>query len=329
MSKGGSGSGGQQTSTTTNMPPSYLMPGIRSALANLLGITMPGGNLASYNMPNQQVAGFNPNEEAGLAGEVNTAGLQQGVVDQGLGLTNATLAGDYLNPSSNPYLAGTSDAMNAQTISQYRNAIAPTAQGEAALSGAFGGSAQAENQALNQFNLGNTLSNSNELLYGQNYANERQNQLSTLQDLPAINAAAQQPSQAILGAGGVQQQQQQQELNTNYQNQENQAQWPYQLLSYITNELSGLGEGAGRSTTTGPSPYASNPLQSILGLGGLGLGAANLFGSGAGGTSAAAGLGGSLSGLGGWLASLFGGGAAAGGAAGGVAEAAPILLAAA
>ena len=256
MGKSGGGSSFQPTQTINN-PPNWEMPDIRAALSQLMGVTMPGGQLAQDNMPNQQVAGFNPYEDTGLTNEFDTAQGQQGGVNAGENLTQQTLEGDYLNPSSNPYLQATSQAMAAPTIAEYQNAIAPSQMGQAALSGAFGGSADAENQALGQFNLQNTLGNMNEMLYGQNYQNERTNQLNTLNNLGNIESGEQAPSQAELAAGGMQQQQSQNQLNTTYQNQLNQAQWPYQLLQYLSGELGGLGQGAGRSTSTYPDTYAA------------------------------------------------------------------------
>lgn len=306
MGKGSSGGGGSSQTQNYSSPWGPIQPGLEQEIQNLLGVTMPGGSLAPYTFPNQQVAGLNPTELEGLSGIAGTGEAQQGNVGEGIGLTGQILAGDQLNPATNPYLQGTSQAENAQTIAQYQNAIAPSNESNAALSGAFGGSADASNRALSQFDLGNTLSNTNELLYGQNFEQAQNNQLSTLENLGQIESGQQAPNEAILGAGGVQQQQQQQELSTAYQNQLSQAQWPYQLLSYITSQLQGIGAGYGKSySQTNESGGGSSGLQDTLGLGSLGLGAASLFGSSAGGTSAASGLGSSLEALGPALLALL------------------------
>lgn len=293
MGKGG-GSSDSSTQKTYNNPAPWILPDIKSILGQLMQQFDPNGQLAQNPFPNQQLAGLNPTELQGLSGTVNTAEGEQGNVLSALGLTGDTLSGKYLDPSTNPFLKGTSDAMNAQTVAQYQNAIAPGQMSGAALSGAFGGSADAANRALGQFNLGNTLGNMNEQLYGQNYQNERANQLNTLENLGGIENAAQEPNNAILGAGGVSQQQQQQQYNTDYQNATQQAQYPYQLFQYLTQELGGLDMGAGQSwgKASGGNAGGTSGLQDALGLGGLGLGFANLFGGGAG--SAASGIGASL-----------------------------------
>ena len=121
-------------------------------------------------------------------------------------------------------------------------------------------------------------------LYGQNYQQERQNQLSTLGNLGKIGEGLNLPSQNLLSTGGFEQGQNQNVLNTNYQNAYNQAAFPYQLLSMFTGGggVGSLGGGGGTSTTTGyPSEEGdgSSLMQDILGGGSLGLGGLELFGA--------------------------------------------------
>jgi hypothetical protein len=279
------------------------MKDILGGLQQLMGLVMPNGQLAPYNMPNQQVAGFNPYEQTGLQNEFNTAAGEMGNTGEATNLTGQILAGDQLNPATNPYLAATSEAMAAPTIAEYGNAIAPSEMGQAALAGAFGGSADASQRALNQFNLSNSLSNANEMLYGQNFQQAQQNQLNTLQNLGQIEAGANAPAEFQLSSGGVQQEQQQNQLNTNYQNALNQAQFPYQQLQYLASMLSGFGQGSGRSLNTQTEPEGGTGMQDLFGLGSLGLGAASLFGGGS--ASAASGIGSALSSLGPMLMALL------------------------
>ena len=262
-SKGGGG--GNQTTTTTSTP--WDKAEIKKYLHALLGEALPGGQLASNPMPQQQVAPLNPNETAGINQSVATGQEGQGAADAALNQAEQTLSGQYLSiPQS--YL----DALNSGTTTEYENTIAPSELGNAASTGAFGGSADAENRALNQFGLSTALANANAGVYEQ----ERQNQLATAEKLPAIEAGAAAPGQDILGAGGVQQQQSQTELNAAYNNASQNAQWPYELLNFLGTGVSGI--GGGNSTTVGSNPYQSNPVGNALGAGLAGAGAGSMFG---------------------------------------------------
>lgn len=289
MGKGSSGGGGGGSTTTLTGPPTWEAP-------YYLDLINRGSNLskAPYPFPDFQVAGLNPYEQMGIGNQFGTAaGLQGQVAGPAERNLSATLGGKYLDPSTNPWLQKTYGAAADAVTNQYQFATAPSEMSTAALTGAFGGSGDATARLENQFGLGRNLSDLASNIYGQNYQNERQNQLSALQSLGGIESGILAPSQAELQAGGFQQAQQQAQNNAAYQNQYNRANYPYQQLSFLAQILGAIPGGV--STSKGPDPNASSLGQNLLGLG-------SIFG-GLGGFD---GLSGALGGLGGGIANLGG-----------------------
>ena len=274
------------TSTTQNKPWGPERPYLKEGLDYLQQfLTGQGGApIAPYTFPNQQVAPQTGDELAGVnqSSQVNNQ-LGQSFAPS-MSLISDTLSGDYLNPNTNPYLTSTFNAASQPLTEAYQSSVAPGEMTGAIQSGAFGGSSDAEARALNQYQFGGQLQNLATNLYGQNYQQERQNQLSTLGNLGKIGEGLNLPSQNLLSTGGFEQGQNQNVLNTNYQNAYNQAAFPYQLLSMFTGGggVGSLGGGGGTSTTTGyPSEEGdgSSLMQDILGGGSLGLGGLELFGA--------------------------------------------------
>lgn len=245
------GSGHAKTQQTADWP-QWVLPGAQNYLQQYQNVATPGGQLAPYPSGlNQQLAPFNPTQEAALQGIVNTAGGVAPLAGQGGQYASDVLAGKYLN--ANPYL----DAMYNQAargmVNQYQTATAPSLMAEAARSGAYGTSAFDQQQALQQYGLGQNLTDLATQLYGGNYAQGIQNQLSVLGGLPSTMQAQFMPAQQVLGAGTLEQQQAQSGLDINFQNALRQQQYPYQTLDQ-------LGQALG--TAAGPA-YSSNTIVPI------------------------------------------------------------------
>jgi hypothetical protein len=261
---GGKG-GGSQTSQTTNMPPGFEIPYLKEALKYMKQfMTGQGGKpIAPYTFPNQNVAGFNPAEEAGFSGTTALSGAESGAFNPALPLISDTLSGKYLDPNTNPFLTATYNAAAQPLTENYQSAIAPGEMTGAIQAGAFGGSSDAEARALNQYQFGGQLQNLATNLYGQNYQQERQNQLGTLGELGKIGLGLNMPNEQLMNVGGTQQAQSQNELNTQYQNAYNQSAFPYQLLQMFTGGggVGSLGGGGGTSSTTNQLPGVSGGQQ--------------------------------------------------------------------
>ncbi len=195
----------QQDSTSTTSPLAFQQPYIDQLLA---------GAQASFENPQSQVAGFNPNQIAGQNQLVSqaapgVANLAQQTGDS-LGFLQST---SLLDPNSNPYLQASAQASLNPLIQSLTQQILPNIAGGAVATGGIGGSRQgvAEGNAINQFqNVAGNMLNTQ-------FSNAYQQGLGTM-----LAANAQSPQQAQLlqesgnilnQVGGVQQQQTQNQLN--------------------------------------------------------------------------------------------------------------------
>jgi hypothetical protein len=86
---------------------------------------------------------------------------------------NSVLGGAYLNPASNPELTAYANAATDLMGKQYAANTAPSEMSGAVLSGAFGGSSDAEARALNQYNYANAVGNTLANIYEPAYQAER------------------------------------------------------------------------------------------------------------------------------------------------------------
>lgn len=288
------GSGGPGNTTVTNQValPSWAQPYAGEFLGDVAKYVNQG--LASgYPFPAEQVYGFTPDQLSGMnLGSQTAMQTSSGLLNPTMSNVAATQSGAYLMPQTNPYLEATYNAAAAPVVQQFRDATEPGIQAEFENAGSFGGSAQNQAESIALQNLGNTLQNLATNIYGGNYEQERQNQISQEGLIPGLVNASFAPATELMNIGAQQQQLGQETLNTSLQNAENQYNWPFQLLGQLGAALPTAVGGAYTSQQTGPNPNAINPtsvgLQGLLGLGGL-------FG----------GLGGS--GMGGGLSTLLGG----------------------
>lgn len=255
---GGKSGGGQQstTSTSQSLPPYFLMPYIKEFLPfiNYLTTGQYGPSktptASKYPGPDQQVAGFNQDEMAGLQGLRSSAGAQAGLAGQGAMTAENILQGNMLNPATNPQLTAYYNAAAQPMTNQYNAATAPSAMSQAALSGAFGGSADAENRALGAYNFGNNQQQLAASIYEPAYQQGLQQMTQTLGLDPSLTANLNVPGETMLSAGGIQQQQSQADLNAQYQNQYNSAMWPYEMAQALGGSFGEAGMGYGRQTGT-------------------------------------------------------------------------------
>ena len=234
------GGGGGTSTTTSGLGQGFgwVPPAMSSLFGTLTSILSGGQSPYPYTMPNQQVAGFTNGQMSnlnalggsGATGAANINSAAQGAQQIG--------EGKYLDPN-NPALQGALSAENQQTSANYMNAIAPSTSSEFIGAGAGAGSAYNNARNANQYSLATALSNNANNVIGQNYFQNLQEMPGASAAVNAATGAGQGAYQTALGAGNQKQQQQQNVLNTNYQNQYNQATWPYQAVSMIQNLLQG------------------------------------------------------------------------------------------
>lgn len=289
----GGGGGGGTIPTTTNSNTSINMgpwneqgPYLKQGFAQAGGLAF-GGNNPTY-VP------WNTTQSSAFQNLVNTA---QGspIFPAASGNYLDTLAGKYLDPSTNPWLKSTFEAASAPVAQTFQNITAPTTDAMFGSAGPLSGGGYANAQSNNEQNLSRMLNQLATSIYGGNYAQERTNQMGALGMLPQFQMGAYTDPMMMMQAGGMNQAEMERELN---------APWA-QLQKYMGIVGSGNWGQSGNTQTQSrqETPYFSNPLGqgigALLGLGSLAI-------PGIGGASA---LGNIFGGLGG----IFGGGAGAGG----------------
>lgn len=313
-------SGGGGTNTVTQQIPDWMQGYIQNNYQF-------GKEVASIPNPGysgQGTAPINAQEQAGIgtingAHEAGAGAIQQGINAAGAGASYSPTNVGYQGPTAaniqqylSPYLGQVMDTTNTALRQQGDIANQQTAAGASA-AGAYGGSRQAVQTALNNYYTGQNIAQADANIQNQGYS-QALNQASTnaqanlaaqeanqqaglssnaqrLQgavDLGAIGqgaiSSALGAGQAQLGAGQLEQQTQQNVNNFNYGQWYNQLMWPYQQLSALTGSM--YGGSVGGSTS---QPLYQNNLGNAAGTGiaagalAAGLGASSLAASGIGG----------------------------------------------
>lgn len=251
----GSGGGGN-TSQTNSGPPPWVgkygrqwLPDVWSYLTTGQGTT----SLMNDPFPNMQVAGFSPDQMAGMNmidANTGSAGAVTGAANQD---ALATLGGQYLNPATNPYLNDTYNTAAQQMTDQFKYGTAPSTMSQFAAGGGYGSSAYNDAQAANDYGYGNNLASLGAQIYGGNYQNERNNMINTMNNAGTIATNSYIPANELISSGSMQQGQEQNVYNTDYQNAYNQANFPFQALDMMGSAISQMGGLGGRSFSTMPS----------------------------------------------------------------------------
>lgn len=193
---------------------------------------------------------------------------------QGQQVLGDTISGKYLDPSTNPFIQNAAQDALGQVNASFSKLYGGVTGNNLENSGYREGLARAMTQAALP-------------IYQQQYQQERQNQLGAAQGAPGYAAAS---ANNLFGAGASQEQRSQAEV----QAQQQAFNAPWQNLQ---NYMQAINGNYG-SVNNNQSPYYTNPLASLLGLGlggtalygmgqnaglwGAGAGSAGLLGAGAG-----------------------------------------------
>lgn len=297
------GGGGSQPTdtkqTTVTELPEWAKPYAKDILSKGAALTDVNANpYQTYG--GARVAGFSPLQTQAMTGAQNMQPSEQGQVGSALsaysGLGGLNIAGQA-NPQGfqsqvggymNPYLQMSLAPQLAEANRQY-DVGATKQQGAATQAGAFGGAREAIMAAENERNRNMALQNIVGQGYNQAFQNAQQqyNQsLGTqLQGLGLANTAAgqlgqlgsQQFQQGMdinklqSGYGAMQQAQQQQGLDIAYQDFQNQRNYPYRQLGYMSDLLRGTPTGSsGVTNMYAPPPNVAGQIAG-LGIGAMGL----------------------------------------------------------
>lgn len=266
-------SGGSQQSSSQTSVPAWLQPYIQNTIGQAQTLQQGGG--PQY-YPGQQVASLNPMQQAGIQGVANTAaGPNASTVAQNQNMKIES--GAYLNPSTNPYLAGTLTTAEQGVQNPITSEFGAAGRNVLA-------SAPVQSSAMNQ--LANQI-------YGGAYNQGMTNMVQSQYAAPALDAATYGPSQELLQTGAGVQGQTQNEINAAMQKYNYTQQLPENMLSWLSGITSQSGAPFGTSNTTASG--TNNPWTS--GLGGAASGAALGSSFGPYGTAAGGLLGGLAGGL--------------------------------
>lgn len=280
--KGGGGGGGNTTSTTKMEPPAQVLPYLSPYVQ------------AAWSLANRPYQTYQGQRVADLAGEQlmgsNLASAQalNGVKGQkdAMNVFQQTLQGKYMSPDANPWLAATAQKAMGDISNNYRTGTGVNTDAAAARAGAFGGSAWRQQVAANEAALGDSLGNAANQFYGQNYLNERNNQMQALGMLPMMQDVGYKDSQKMMEVGDNFRQYQQDLLNTRYQDWVEKQNYAQRQLDSFGNALRAT-MGAGGSQTTSqsggyqPSRFANAAGGAMMGMGmGGGLAGAAIGGLG-------------------------------------------------
>lgn len=217
------------------------------------------------------VSPFSPAQSQGYQNVINTAAANGSAVAPTNAMLTATANGNYLDPSSNPWLASTFKNAAQGVTDAYQTATAPQTDSQFEMAGRYGSGAANQAQNQNQLALGRTLDTLANGIYGTNYQNERTNQLKAGAIAPSLDQAQYIDPTAMANAGGAQQEQAQKELTGQYNQFMQNQMLPWQTAQLYQGLISGNYGQSG--TVQQQTPYYSNPIGSAFGglmsLGGL------------------------------------------------------------
>ena len=276
---GGGSGGGSSTSKTIAEPSQYVQPYLAPYMQRAVAVS----NIPYEAYQGQRVASLDPTQS--MAYNMTAAQALNGFQGQNdaFGNYQATMRGDYMNPDSNPWLRSNMQAAMQDITNAYRSGTKPTTDAAFARSGAFGGSAWQQSVANNERQLADSLGSTANQFLGQNYLNERSNQMQGLNMMPALQGVGYTDAQRLAGAGDAMRNYQQQLLDVNYGDWQAARNYPAQALDIMGNAISRTMGGGGSQYTTQSGSQPSSFASALGGgLAGYGLTGGNMLGTGLG-----------------------------------------------
>jgi hypothetical protein len=295
---GSGGSSGQQNSVSKFEAPDYTLQGksgstpgfswqdylarnnaiINNMSANpyqyIYGLTKSGSI-----DPSKLVAGQDNLTKTAQSGQDYLA--QQALLNPSINYLMSTMSGANANPymGDNPQLDQMVASSNKDITDNYKATTQAQQAGAAARSGAFGGSADQQQQALNNKGLAEALAGNEANLRGQNYYNSgnlyeqgANRAMNAAGQMVGVNQAEAQ-NLAALNQSGQQNQGYQQSILDATKGVFNQNSQYYSLLNDLMGSALSRASGSGGSTTTQVMGPGFSTAQGLLGLGATGLGA--------------------------------------------------------
>lgn len=258
MSGGGKSSSPSTTTTVQKSePPAFVQPYSQQLLTR--GVDLSNQSYTPYqgdkiaSIAPETLTGLNMTAERAYNGSPLMRSTQQNQLD--------TVNGAFMSPDSNPYLqANVNRALGdvkSQVNSQFNNAN-------------YGTTAHQETLARA---MGDTANN----MYGQNYANERTNQMRAAMFAPQLAQQDYADASALLGVGDAYRSLEQEQLNQSLADWTEMQQDPYKKLDTLASTIATASGGYANSSTSAPNPYQTSPVAGMIGGGMAGYGMANAF----------------------------------------------------
>jgi len=295
------GGGGEQNTVSEFKPPEYTQAPWEQYVARLGALT--SGEIPRYQ--GQTVAGVNDQQALANSMLTNLALNGTAAGNDANTMLSLTMSGAFDNPyattlnpyqGANPYTEQVIAQSNKKIADAYSRGTAAQLDRAHAKSRTFGSSGQLEAQQGNEQALAdalaaNTSSQLNQNYYAnQNIAEQQLNRASNAVDAernrqmqaaglaPQVQQGDLQAIQALMGGGDALRNYQQDLLNAQMQDWQSWMQSPYAQMDVLGSGLTRASGGAG--TTSSQILGGMSPLQGLLGMGSLGLGAYNagLFG---------------------------------------------------
>lgn len=260
---GGGSGGGDSTSTTKMEPAAEVKPYLSPFLSQAWNATQQP--YQSYQ--GQRIANLTPEQYMGAG--LTSAQALNGFQGQGDAFNNyaATMRGDFMNPDSNHWLQANAQKAMGDISSAYRSGTKPTTDAAFSRAGAFGGSSWQQAVANNERQLGDALGNAANQFYGQNYLNERNNQMQGLNMLPTMQNVGYTDAQKLTAVGDNFRQYQQDLLNSQYGDWQEYQNHPYKMMDIFGNQLRATMGAGGSSSTSQSGGYKPSGFASALGGG--------------------------------------------------------------
>lgn len=179
MSMGGGGSSGSTTTTTKADPWAGQQPFLTTGFQSIKNTYAPGGTVTGANLPayypGQTIATDSPETQAALQARTGRALYGSPLTTAAQNQLTGTLNGDYLN--SNPYIDATYNKAAKGVTNKYNEIVNPGIDSAFSGAGRYGSGAYAQARNTSDRTAATELGDLASTMYGQNYANERQNQI--------------------------------------------------------------------------------------------------------------------------------------------------------
>lgn len=239
--------GGGGTSTTSAEPWSGQQP----YLSDVYGQAQAQYEAPMEYYPGQTTAGFQPEQEAAMGLTTQRALMGNPLLPQAQGVMSDTLAGKYMDPSSNPWLAETYNQAAGGLSRQFQEATMPEIRRQAMAAGAYGGERQGVAEGIAGRGLADSMSNLATGIYAPAYQQERGFQQQAMTQAPGLAEADYTDIGKLAAVGEERQAMEQSLIDEALKKWQFSQEEPWQRLGMYSNLITGNAGGTSSSSMPG------------------------------------------------------------------------------